>query len=493
MAPSRVLLLENGDADDTRTIVSVRSGARSISGESMYSATRSVSHRSLALQACSTHAPSVVSRAPSQLSRAPTQMSQASQVSASTVLSTLQKSMAGGEGSEPSLLSAAASLLSASKAEMSPKAFAGTLLGAAAGAAVAYAMCKSEEDSAHAEAEASLAAAYRRLSMQDSPMILPAPSNSPAQSIYSQMSRRTGVRQIETGHLREIDPFEFRMPDRNYAPTPPLSTVSAAKTQASSRSARRISPSMLDDQTVQSQMYDYAPPQYSNKSRTSSRAPSHASSYVPSNHTARETSYSPASHHNTKETSYASASHHTAREASYAPASHSNSYVPTNHTSRGPSKPTSKAQSPAASVVESRTSERSKRSSSISKKSSKSHPSRSKAPSVSLSRVPEDYILPEHDNDDDDDDGDIDRETVAPSDSISCVGERRSPKSRTSSRSSKKSQSRSGRSRSQDRPSRSGAERSARRAATEVYSVASDATMTPKNYKERSVLSMPIR
>lgn len=71
-----------------------------------------------------------------------------------SVLHALQQSMMSSKSG--------AGMLSTSKIEISSRTLAGTLIGAAAGAAVAYAACKSEEDSALAELEFAAAMAARR-------------------------------------------------------------------------------------------------------------------------------------------------------------------------------------------------------------------------------------------------------------------------------------------------------------------------------------------
>jgi hypothetical protein len=111
------------------------------------------------------------------------------ELSAQSVLATLQQSIMGATGSK----------LLDSKIEMSPKTLAGTLLGAAAGAAVAYAMCKSEEDSARAEHEAYLASkrSSRVIELDPNRLVPGLRALPPAPSHYSDASRRSAVRAIE--------------------------------------------------------------------------------------------------------------------------------------------------------------------------------------------------------------------------------------------------------------------------------------------------------
>jgi hypothetical protein len=389
-----------------RSVVSVRSSApRSVAASNITTTASEAAHRALIQNLPTPSAstqPSVVSN-----NLVPTE------VSAGTVLSTLQKSITGAN--------AASTILGDSKVEMSTKTFAGTILGAAAGAVLAYAACKSEESSAIAEQEASIAA-HRRHSMIESPMLaLPGPpSNTPAGSMYSQTSRRTTMRAIDAPPLISSNTWPQRPPYAAIDQIEYNSYHNSEKTpsshgHASLISARRTTPSLYED--------------------TANSVPN-------------------LSHHST---------------------------------SKASSRSTSKAPSREPSVVESRApTELSKRSSS-SKKSSKSHKSsRSKAPSTALSRVLEDEVSPPPDINNDRDD---DLMTVAPSDSISCVGSKSRSRSKSSRHSKKDSSSRS----ESKRSSRKAEEADKTKPMSE--SGRSDRTITQKRYKERSgsAVTLPYR
>ena len=114
-----------------------------------------------------------------------------SELSAKSVLATLQRSLVGSDSGKL--------LFGDSKIEISTKALAGTLLGAAAGAAVAYAMCKGEEDSARAEQEAYIASRRQsRVLELPAPLMPPTPQSAhQAGSNYSSKSKRSTLRAIE--------------------------------------------------------------------------------------------------------------------------------------------------------------------------------------------------------------------------------------------------------------------------------------------------------
>lgn len=96
--------------------------------------------------------------------------------------------------------------LGTDKVEISTKTLAGAVLGAAAGAAVAYAICKSKDDSACAERDASAAASrHSKLELNSRRLLLPlpaTPSHTPASSQCERMSRPPVY--MTAGDLTEI-------------------------------------------------------------------------------------------------------------------------------------------------------------------------------------------------------------------------------------------------------------------------------------------------
>ncbi|KAF2667207.1 hypothetical protein BT63DRAFT_481646 [Microthyrium microscopicum] len=472
-----------GRSSAAKSVASRSAAAKSVvSVRSIQSAASSAAQQALVP---ATAAPSIVSRSGVAFPiitqpRAPP-LPAPTELSAQTVLSTLHKSITGNGGSM------ASSLLGDSRIEMSTKTLAGTLLGAAAGAAVAYAMCKSEEDSAHSERIASIAASQKSASMIEpwsypSPIIPGTPSHTPATSQYTSASRKTGMQALEgpmiplsayTGQTASHGrAFEYlasspksqylgSSPQSQYLGTSPGSRVSAA------RSARRPSVTIEDYEEL-----DLEPKRPSShlsrahttpavSSRSSSRVPSKASSkaasIAASQSTARPTPSRAASHTPSKQSSQTAAESHHSPSTTSRPRSESSKHTST-----------------------SKKSTRSGSSSKASKPKSGHHldvvHERSWSP-------PADYTIFAADEDD---------ESIVPSDSISNVGSTKRSKTSKRSKSSKSSSSTKGSSKHSEKGSRATSRKS--ESVKEAPSEAPRAeTVTQKRSKERSHVSLPLR
>jgi hypothetical protein len=271
--------LTNGD--DSKSLVSARSSvAKSTCSASTITASTARQSQARALSSRSRSSPSVMSA-----NKAGTE------VSASTVLETLQRSLTGG------VSGSAASLLGDSKIQISTKAFAGTLLGAAAGAAMAYAMCKSEEESAHAEEEASIVAHRRHLMSANQPLLLPGtPSNTPATSVVSRGSHKAGIRAL--GATQPISPDAYALvgyPGINpitYNAFASGTNIALSNAHSPVRSARRVVPSIYEISAGQDPLHRLIT--NSSSRSTASKAPSQArstaESRAPSDHSHRSSS-----------------------------------------------------------------------------------------------------------------------------------------------------------------------------------------------------------
>jgi len=437
---SRVLAwAENVSASDAQSVASTRSAARSV--VSTKSAAKSVvSAKSItsAAQSAAQRAMTVHSKAGSVIGVPAEAMNAPSEVSAQSVLTTLQKSITSPHSS------AVASLLSNSKVEMTTKTLAGTLLGAAAGAAVAYAMCKSEEDSARQEEEASLAAARMYRAQQPQIAYPRTPSNTPAGSHYT--ASQAGAR---APLLLEAPPLP---PLSNYTGSP-LSLTRAIE-YLPSRAPSQVSSARRPTKSVEERFAELDLHSVHGSKAPSVKAPS------------------------------AKASSHAGSKTSKRASSKAASEAPTPASKA----PTEKSRSRSASRARSEASRHSSHSHS-SRKSHRSHSSRHKgAESLSGSAYlgivveegsdsepPADHaaFLGEQD----------DVETVAPSDSISCAGSSRRRKKRRGSKSEGKKESRKEGSR--DRRKKDSSESG------------SEATVTQKKYsakeRDRSVASLPVR
>jgi hypothetical protein len=263
--------------NNSKSVVSTRnSAAKSAISDSTITTSMARRLQAGGLSSRSTSAPSVPS-----VSRA------ATEVSASNVLETLQRSLIGGMSGSASLL------LGDSKIQMSAKAFTGTLLGAAAGAAMAYAMYKSEEDSAREEEIASIAAHRQQLLSGNQATPLPrTPSNTPATSLISRGSRKTGMRALEAGQLIPSNSYALT----GYPRVEPIdsnaftnrSNIPLSQTRPSVRSARRVAPSIYEGSTTQNPLHNLVTKDNSRSaSKLCSQTRSVVGSRAPSEHSNR--------------------------------------------------------------------------------------------------------------------------------------------------------------------------------------------------------------
>jgi hypothetical protein len=408
-----------------------------------------------------------------------------SHASAQDVLATLQRSMGSASGATLGNKS--------STITISTKALAGTLIGAAAGAAVAFAMCKSEEESAQAEERAVIMAADRR---RFSVVEEPTPPR----------SRR--------GSLRRIEP----MPEAEMRPVGTQTYMTGPSAAAAAAAAAAAVASVMSSNSRRE-----APPQYVSMASSSvpSRSPTVISARSARRPTAESVSSKPVS---PVIVSRAASAYERASEAPTAPTARTSpsaakSEAASSRHSRKSSSSSQRSRSKAVperrnSLLQDIGEDEQLAASTVSRQSQKSRKSHSHAPShVSSSRqssaarrLIEESVTPQSSAEFLGSSGmkssDDDRDTVVPSDSISCVG---SAKSRRSTSSKHSSRSKDGESKSKTSSKHHGSHKydrhddlrseppirkSSRKSAE---SEGSEATITPRNFKERSVMSLPLR
>jgi catechol 2,3-dioxygenase-like lactoylglutathione lyase family enzyme len=456
-APNRLLTWRDSvrNADDIRSVAGKTVATQSVAGRSM-AGKSSVSVRSLQSAAESAarqslQASSVTrSRATESITTAP-MLPAPTEMSASSVLDALQKSiLATGSGT--------VSMLSGSKIEISTRTLAGTLIGAAAGAAVAYAACKSEEDSARAELEASIAASQISSERYAESIRVPRPpSNTPNNSHYSRfqieeapvslsaylqpLSQSRAIEYLPSASATQVSTRSARRPSVS---TGNAVTESDARTQVSSRRSRSKAPSVSVAALRE---------RATSMSQATSKAPTKASSRL-SKVESRRTSHE----EHIEERSHSISPSHSSQRAKSETSRLSSSSKKSRRTERSESKASKVRSTRLDSVIE-----------------TDSEHDRPASP-------PEDHMNFV------DDDGE--RDTVVPGDSISNVGSRRSKTSKSSSKTKKTSCG--------GKSTRSSAVSSRRRSEHTVqYDEMSDngsaETMTPRRYKERSAASLPIR
>ena len=215
VGPSRVLTWQKNVAESQRDDRSVISGAsqRSMNQRALTAAPASVAPSSIAPSTVVPASVAPLQRAPSIVSKvtsvarsvsgpvAVTQATQSIQQAAQTIQQTT----------------------TSSSGEDTAKKIIGTLLGAAAGAAVAYAMCKGEEDSVKAEKEFNAFQASQReqprLALQDPQPIYESPPNPVHRNISDTESYYSTPRQAYTQRAIEEAPRNYHSP--TYASVPP--------------------------------------------------------------------------------------------------------------------------------------------------------------------------------------------------------------------------------------------------------------------------------
>ncbi len=351
---------------------------------------------------------------------------------------------------------------------ISPKALAGTLLGAAAGAAVAYAMCKSEEDSARAEERAALmhAGTRRRASAGEE----------------AAATRRVSLRRIEPAPELVAVGTQTFMQAASHAPSRRESPVEYVQLVAASM-ANRSCPTVLSARSVRepSPREEDQVPVTVSRAQSTYEAPRSSAPSV-----SKSTAKSEASSRHSKKSSSGSSSH---RSKSKAPERRSIGLPDISETEQLGSSARSSA---------------SRHSKKTSHSHHSKHSSRHRREAEDAASDDEGTVLLEKQTIVPDAAGtDDDRDTVVPSDSISCVGSSRSKRSSASKQSKAKSSTSSSKHRSRahsevgihydkndDIKSEPPLRRSARRGPSEA---GTETTITPRNYKERSVTSLPIR
>ena len=176
-----------------------------------------------------------------------------------------------------------------SSGEDTAKKIIGTLLGAAAGAAVAYAMCKGEEDSVKAEKEFNASQVSQkgqpRLALQDPQPIYESPPNPIHRNISDTESYYSTPRQAYTQRAIEEAPGNYHFP--TYASVPPTQVPEQRYVQYSpgkSRAPSSFISSLHQSEVIQGGgaipseiMRAVAPSDYSQRTVTKSQA---KSSYI---------------------------------------------------------------------------------------------------------------------------------------------------------------------------------------------------------------------
>lgn len=303
---------------------------------SVVSARTTQSASKQALVPAASKAPSVVSKAPSAAAKS---VSMARSVSEPVVPPQVSTSDAG-DGAAKKII--------------------GTLLGAAAGAAVAYAMVKSEQDSAKKEAEfvAKLAQAKEqpKLSMQDPQLIYEAQPSVVHRNISDSDSHYSSPQPRSEFLRRAIEPAPQSYHSPSYTSVPPTQVgapraieYAPAYSVAPSRSEFAAHRSVTNPElaTIEKARSTLSKVQ----SVVQSVAPSSLiSTFVPDHVQRRSSEGSVASHHSIK--SKAKSSHTNAsRHTSYTKHTSSRSRAPSPPPSNAPSKAASKAPTKAGSVV----------------------------------------------------------------------------------------------------------------------------------------------